>query len=465
MSAPFLWILLPIVFSGILWLPRNQRVVVLLGCTFVFFLTLAAWLLPIEAALQIGSFSFKLGSSIDILGRYLILTSPDRPFLALVYGSEFLWFIALAGSNLSRRLIPLGLVITSLLVASVAVEPYLYAALPIQMAVLLSIPFLAPIGTRPGRGIMRFLIFQTLAVPLILFSGWLLTGIEANSGNLVLILQASILLGLGFIFLLAIFPFHSWIPLLTEETSPLTVGFILWIFPTAAMFFGLGLIDRYTWLRDLANLPMILTGAGVLMVVSGGLLAAFQRHLGRIMGYAVIVETGYSLLAIGLGGQTGLNLFYFLLVPRLLSLITWSFALGILKENAPSLTMQGIQGRGRTFPFAAIGVILANLSLASLPLLAGFPGHQALWEGLARQSLNRAFWILLGSLGLFIGAIRTLVAFSEAQEGTPWTAGENWFQRLLMSLAWAALGIFGLFPQWAQLLWTKLPAMFEHFLK
>lgn len=462
MSAPLLWILLPILFSGILWLPRNQRVVVLLGCVFVFFLTLAAWLLPIEAALQIGSFSFKLGSSIDILGRYLILTSADRPFLALVYGSVFFWFIALAALNLSRRLIPLGLIITSLLVASLAVEPYLYAALLIEMAVLLAIPFLAPLGARPGRGLMRFLIFQTLAIPLILLSGWLLTGIEANSGNQVLILQASILLGLGFTFLLAIFPFHSWIPLLTEEASPLTIGFILWIFPTACMFFGLGLMDRYTWLRDLSNLPTILTGAGVLMVTSGGLLAAFQRHLGRIMGYAVIVETGYSLLAIGLGGKIGLSIFYFLLVPRLLSLITWSLSLAVLKENTAGLGMDDIKGYGRILPFAAAGVILGNLSLASLPLLAGFPGHQALWEGLSRQSLDRALWILLGSLGLFTGGIRTLIAFSKAQEGTPWKAGENWFQRIILGLAWTALGILGLFPQWAQLLWTKLPAMFEH---
>lgn len=462
MSAPFLWILLPILFSGILWIPRNQRVVVLLGCTLVFFLTLAAWLLPIEAALQIGAFSLKLGSSIDFLGRYLILTSSDRPFLALVYGSLFLWFIALAALNLSRRLIPLGLVITSLLVASLAVEPYLYAVLFIQMAVLLAIPLLAPIGTRPGRGLMRFLIFQTLALPFFLFSGWLLTGIEANAGNLVLILQAGVLLGLGFLFLLAIFPFYSWIPLLAEEASPLTVGFILWLFPTTGMFFGLGLIDQYTWLRNLTNLPTILTGAGVLMVASGGLLAAFQRHLGRIMGYAVIVETGYSLLAIGLGEKTGLSLFYFLLVPRCLSLITWSLALAILKENTPSLTLNEVQGHGRTYPFAAAGVVLANLSFASLPLLAGFPGHQALWEGLSHQSLGLTLWILLGNLGLFAGAIRTLIAFSRAEEGTLWKASENWFQRILMSLSWAALTILGLFPQWAQLLWTKLPAMFEH---
>jgi formate hydrogenlyase subunit 3/multisubunit Na+/H+ antiporter MnhD subunit len=433
-----------------------------LGCALVFFLCLAAWFLPIESALQIGSVSIKLGTTINILGRSLTLTSADRPFLFLVYGSAFLWFGALATLNRSRRLIPLGLIITALLVASLAVDPYLYAALLIQTAVLLAIPFLTPFGTKPGRGLIRFLIFQTLALPLILLSGWLVTGIAANSGNLALILQASVLLGLGFVFLLAIFPFHSWIPLLTEEASPLTVGFILWIFPTAAMFFGLGLIDRYIWLRDLGGLATILTGAGLLMVASGGVLAAFERHLGRIMGYAVIVEIGYSLLAVGLGGTTGLDLFYFLLVPRLLSLVTWSSALAILRPNLPGLALSEIQGKGRSFPFAASGVVLANLSLASLPLLVGFPGHQALWESLSHQSLAQAFWILVGSLGLFTGGVRTLIAFAKAQEGIPWKASESRFQRAIMGLAWTVLGLLGLFPQWAQFIWAKLPTMFEH---
>jgi formate hydrogenlyase subunit 3/multisubunit Na+/H+ antiporter MnhD subunit len=465
MSAPILWILLPMVFSGLLWLPLNPRVVNLLGCALVFFLALAAWFLPIETALQIGTVTIKVSSTLDILGRSLVLTSADRPFLVLVYGSAFLWFGALAALSSSRRLIPLGLTITPLLVASLAVDPFLYAALFIQTAVLLAIPFLAPFGAMPGRGLIRFLIFQTLALPLLLFSGWLVTGIAANSGNLALILQASILLGLGFIFLLAIFPFNSWIPLLAEEASPLTIGFVLWIFPTAAMFFGLALIDRYIWLRDLAGLATTLTGAGILMVASGGVLAALQRHLGRIMGYAVIVEIGYSLLAVGLGGKTGLNLFNFLLVPRLLSLLIWSSSLAILKPNLPNLTLNEIQGKGRSFPFAASGVVLANLSLASLPLLVGFPGHQALWESLAHQSLAQAFWILVGSLGLFTGAMRTLIAFAKAPEGTPWKAGENLFQRVFMSFTWATLILLGLFPEWAQFLWVKLPVMFEHLIQ
>jgi NADH:ubiquinone oxidoreductase subunit 2 (subunit N) len=349
-----------------------------------------------------------------------------------------------------------------LLVASLAVEPFLYAALLIEMAILLTIPLLSSADRSPGRGLFRFLIFQTLAMPFILFSGWLLAGIEANPGDLTLVLQAAILLGLGFTFLLAIVPFHTWIPLLTEESLPYLVGFILWIFPTTALLFGLGFMDRYTWLRTAPQLPNLLAIAGSLMLVTGGILAAFQRHLGRLLGFAVIAESGFSLLALSLGEATGLNLFFLLFVPRVLSLSIWSFSLSILKKQTSSLHFGEVKGLGRTWPAAAYGAILANLSLAGLPLLACFPIRQALWEGLARQTPGIALLMLIGSLGLVTGALRSLAVLSMATEGTPWAVRESWSQRIFLALGTLALFILGLFPQWAAPILTRLPSVFEH---
>ncbi|HTX89920.1 MAG TPA: proton-conducting transporter membrane subunit, partial [Anaerolineales bacterium] len=311
--------------------------------------------------------------------------------------------------------------------------------------------------------LIRFLIFQTLAMPFILFSGWLLAGIEANPGNLVLVQQAALLLGLGFAFLLAIFPFHIWIPLLTEESHPYNVGFILWMISTVTIFFGLGFIDRYTWLRDAPLLGTVLTSVGVLMVISGGILAAFQRHLGRILGYAVIVETGFSLLAISMTPRLGMLVFFQLLVPRALSLEAWALALSVFKEQQSiDPTLGGIKGLARSWPFAAGGLILANLSLAGMPLLAGFPAHQAIWEGLARQSISLAFWGFIGSLGLFVSAIRMLLALTKAPEGALWGSRETPRQRFLLVIAILAVFLLGLFPQWVLPIWTRLPVIFQH---
>jgi hypothetical protein len=83
------------------------------------------------------------------------------------------------------------------MVASIAVEPFLYAALFIEMAILLAIPMLSSIYHPPGKGIVRFLIYQTLAMPFILLAGWLLAGVEASPGDLGLTVQSAAMLGMS----------------------------------------------------------------------------------------------------------------------------------------------------------------------------------------------------------------------------------------------------------------------------
>jgi formate hydrogenlyase subunit 3/multisubunit Na+/H+ antiporter MnhD subunit len=460
MSAPFLWIFLPLIIAVVLLLLRNPKVVTFTACIFTFFLTLTTWLLPIDSIMTIGSWSFKISSSVEILGRRLVLDSSDLSLLALIFGSTLVWFATASVTQSARRLNSLGLAIVALLVAALAVEPFLYAALLIEMAVLLSIPLLSVRGKGPGKGLIRFLIFQTLAMPFILFSGWLLAGIDANPGDLGLVQQAALLIGLGFTFLLAIFPFHSWIPLITEESAPISVGFILWMFPTVALFFGLGFLDHYSWLRDAPRLNNVLTTVGLLMVASGGILAAFQQHLGRILGYAVIMETGYSILAINLGRTIGLNIFLMQLVPRTLTLIVWALSINILKGQSLTLLLSETKGMVRKFPFGASGFVLASLVTTGMPLLAGFPPHEAVWEGLATGSIPNVTWALLGSLGLLVSSVRVMINFSAAPEGTHWQSHETIAQRVLLSIGFLAILLLGLFPQWVLPLWTKLPAIF-----
>ena len=462
MTTPTLWIFLPFGLAVFLLLIRDQKANALVSSILAFILALAAWLLPIDTALSLGNWSFKFSSSFTILGRHLILASTDRSLLAFIYGSAVFWFASSLAVKTPRRQVPLELAIISLLVAALAVEPFLYSALLIEMAVLISIPLLSTSGQRPGKGLIRFLIFQTLAMPFILFSGWLLAGIEANPGNLSLVSQAAVLIGLGFALLLGVFPFHSWIPMLTEEASPLAVGFILWLFPTVTLFFGVGFLDRYTWLRDAPILGTTLTTVGLLMVVSGGILTTYQRHLGRIMAYAVIIETGISLIAISQATGAGLGNFYLLLVPRVLCWLVWGFSLAILKEHYPSLDLDDMKGIGHVWPFAVTGLVLANLISAGMPLLAGFPAHLPVWERLALTSLPLAGWLMFGTLGLFISAMRMLAGLLDIRAETNWGSRETGGQRVLLLIGFLGIFLLGLFPQWMLLLWNNLPAIFTH---
>jgi NADH-quinone oxidoreductase subunit N len=462
MSAPLIWIVFPAVVAIPALLINNQRFLSILGGSIAVLLALVALVVPIDQALQIGGFSLKIAPAFDILGRRLILIPADGSLLAIFYGLVAMWFFGGEATGTAHRLVPFGLIVVALLVASIAVEPFLYAAILIEMAVLLAIPLLLPLNQAPGPGVMRFLIYQTLGMPFILFAGWLLAGVEASPGDLALAVQSATILGLGFAFLLAMFPLYTWLPMLAEEVSPYVLGFLFWVLPTITIIFGMGFLDRYSWLRTSGQLSQIMSVGGLLMVVTGGLWSAFQRHLSRQMAYAVIAETGFSLLALSLSPEKAVDAVFLLVIPRSLALLVWAMSLSRMKEQVQPLRFSVVQGMARTHPITAAGVVLAHFSVAGFPLLAGFPIRLALWEGLASQSLGVAFWFLIGILGLLTGATRTLAVLVMAPQGTGWELQERWGSGIMIGLGATALFILGIFPQIFRPIMASLPAMFEH---
>ncbi len=462
MSAPFLWIILPLIVAGVALLFRNQRAVTIIGSGTTLFLSLFAMIVPIDTAMLIGPFSFKLGGTLNVLGRSFVLSATDGPMLVILFGLTTMWFFGAESLGLSRRLIPLGMAILALLVASIAVQPFLYAALLIEIAALLVIPMLQPLNQAPGRGVTRFVIYQTLAMPFILFSGWLLAGLETSPGDVALTAQATAMLTLGFAFLLAVFPLYTWIPMLFEEAPAYLVGFLLWLLPQITALFLMSFLDRYTFLRASADLLNALQIAGLLMVLTGGVWAAFQRHLGRLMGYAVIIETGFMLAALGLGTSNGIQTIFLQIIPRGMGFAVWALSLSVIESQVSPPTFTNVQGAARAVPFATGGLILASLSTIGFPLLAGFPTRLALIEGLADVSVAQALLLMLGLLGLLVGTIRTMAVVVMAPADTAWEQRETRIQTILIGLGVLALFLLGIFPQVTQLLLKNLPALFEH---
>ncbi|CAG0986369.1 hypothetical protein ANAEL_02045 [Anaerolineales bacterium] len=462
MSAPIIWILFPFVAGFLILLFLRGRFTSFVGGSISLVLALVALIFPIDTALLLGSISIKISSSIQFFGRSFTLGTADGSLIAVIYGLAALWFFGTEASGSANRFVSLGLMIVALLTASIAVEPFLFAALLLNMAAILVIPLLVPVYQRPGRGVIRFLIYQTFAMPFILFSGWMLAGVEASPGDVGSTLQAGTILGLGFAFLLGVFPLYNWIPMLMEETSPYVTGFLLWALPTFTVIFALGFLDRYAWLRASPQLSSAIQFSGVFMVTSGGLFASQQRHIGRIMGYAAIVETGLFILAMGLKSAEVVNTTFLLLIPRGLELAVWALALSILKRQVYSLRFSEVRGLARRYPIAVAALILAHLSMTGFPLLAGFPPRLALWQGLAGQSIAISFWVFIGLLGLLIAAMRTLAVFVMAEEDKAWEWNESWVQTIMLGVGAIGLFVLGLFPQVTQPFIVNLPTLFQH---
>jgi formate hydrogenlyase subunit 3/multisubunit Na+/H+ antiporter MnhD subunit len=466
MSSPLIWIVAPGLVAVFLYLIRRwETVVILLGTSAAAGLALFAWKAPIGDLLRLGPLTLELSDTLTVLGRRFILSSSDQPLLILIYLALAFWFAGASITQVDPLFVPLGMMMASLLTAVSAVEPFLYAALLIEMVALLSIPLLITPGKRAGRGVIRFLTFQTLGMPFLLLAGWVLSGLEADPGNTALTLRANFCMALGFIFFLGIFPFHTWIPMLAEEGHPYTTAFVFFVLPVAISLFGITFLERYPWMRADPGLNLALQTAGGLTVVVGGIWAAFQKHLGRLMGFAVMVEIGLSLLAIPAGAVTDgrmptLNIFFALLLPRGLALGVLGMALTSIKNCSPDLRFRAVRGMALKLPIASVAVVLAYFSLAGFPLLAGFPVHLALWEHLAIQSPFVALTALFGGAGLLVGGLRMLAVLVMGNGEETVQLSESWGERLLLTVGGTALFVVGLFPQWFFPVMVRLASTF-----
>jgi NADH-quinone oxidoreductase subunit N len=448
MSAPLIWIGIPLIVAAVLWV-FNQRVtlvvtVAVICCALLAFFAVA---LPVGDTIYIGPLTLEISTTLAILGRRFVVTTADRSFLALVYTVGAVWFLGARFARAHHYFIPLGLAVIALLVAALSVEPFLYAALLIETAVLLSVPMLVPPGREPGQGVMRYVIFQTFAMPFVLLAGWVAAGVEANPSDQRLLQQAIVFLSLGFAFWLAVFPFYTWVPLLVKENNPYAAGFILSILPIVVFILLLHFLDAFTWLREYTQLSMLMRTVGVIMIVTGGIWAAFQRDLRRLFGYAVIIENGFALLTLSLRSTTGLEIFAASLIPRLAAFFIWALALAML-SNTLDTSGEGDEpysGLLHRYPLISSGMMVACLSLGGLPLLAGFPMRESLFENLSQFSVSVTLWAFLGAGGLLLAGFRSLAIMAGGEE-MQWRMNESWPQAILMSAGILLLVGAGLFP-------------------
>ena len=447
---PLLWVVFPLFIAGLAGLLSNRKLLsILLTSLTAFSLSIFATLFSEELSISIGSVTLVFSESLNILGRQVFVIYEMMPYVALIYAVTGLWNLSSGIANIPQSFRSTSLVATALLTAALGVQPFLYAALLIETAVLVSIPTLSTPGQSSQPGILRYLTFQTLAMPLVLLAGWLLTGVETLPPDSPLITQTMVVLGLGIAIWLSVFPFHSWVPMLSQNTSPLVMSFLLFIMPTTILVFGLNFIDRFPFLRESEELFSALRLMGAIMIIINNAWTAVQHNLKRAFSYSALAETGYSLLAVGMYAQGGLTWMMLLFPVRALVFWLWGFTLTLIEEHTDSLEMNDVRGLGRRYPMLSVGLLLAQLSLAGLPLLAAFPVKISIYKAAFEVGVSLGILVFIGSMGLFLFTVRLLAKLIAPRDVTPidgWDLLEKPYVSVSILVMILILIILGIFP-------------------
>jgi len=383
MNAPIIWIISPAVIAILLLFIKNETFqdYLYIGISLMF--SVLTLFIKIDLVGERGFLTIGIPSVLNILGRSFILLESDKFLIFLVYFFNAIW-----GSNSvilkrSARFIPLGLIYTAFLLAAVSVEPFLYSALIMEIAVIMSIPLLVSPRAANKSGISRYLIFQTMAMPFILLAGWFLAGGEISPVNPEQLVQATILLGLGFIFWLAIYPFHSWVPMVFDETDPINSGFIFLLLHTIYFILILKYIDGFAWLRTYSVFFQALRFLGIIMASFGSIGLFFEKSIRKMIGFEFLHSIGILLVAVGLSTTRGIPLFSYLIGSRLISFSILSWSVSRFESLETRMSILSFKDLTQKRPIAGASFLFSLLALTGMPLTIGFPPQQTLYQYLA----------------------------------------------------------------------------------
>lgn len=349
---------------------------------------------------------------IVILGRPLFLSGMAQALLVglaawLVVAFLFSWRISQGWT-----LFPFLLMVYGLLVAALLFEELVIQVLLLKAAWLVLIMLVQGGAAANTRAATRLLILSVLALPPFLIAASLIAQRVYEPEATALTAFIVLTLGMGFALMLAIIPFHAWLPQAAEDGPPIIAAWLSAGMGGSYLVLLFDLLAQYRWLADNLQVQRLLFGGGILMAVAGGVLAVTERHLGRLWAYTVLADLGYILLALSFGTRAGTLAALLVIGSRLVSLLLAGSALATIRHRATTLDFDDLLGVGGRLPISMLAFAIGGMAMLGAPLTAGFPGHWSVLRLLIEQGSGWV-WVLIGAsiLGL-IGFVRAFAVMT-----------------------------------------------------
>jgi len=182
-----------------------------------------------------------------------------------------------------------------------------------------------------------------------------------------------LLLIVGLAFKVGAAPFHFWTPDVYDGSPILVTTFMSTVVKTAAFAGFLRLF--YFCFAPLQDFWMpVLLVITVITLFVGNLTAIVQQSFKRMLAYSSISHAGYMLFAIvAIGAASAESVLVYAGAYSLASVIAFG-SLILVKRSTGSDHFEAFNGLARKNPGLAFAVTVAMLSLAGIPLTAGFVG-------------------------------------------------------------------------------------------
>ena len=182
-----------------------------------------------------------------------------------------------------------------------------------------------------------------------------------------------ILILIGLSFKIGAAPFHFWTPDVYEGAPTLITSFMSTVVKTAGFAAFLRLFaGTFAPLHDFWLPPLIVIVCLTLFI--GNVTALFQKNFKRMLAYSSISHAGYLLFSlVTLSANSSNNVLVYAAAYTFASIIAFAVLI-LVKQKTGNDHFDSFNGLAKRNPMTALALTIAMLSLAGIPLTAGFIG-------------------------------------------------------------------------------------------
>lgn len=254
-----------------------------------------------------------------------------------------------------------------------------------------------------------------------------------------------LLIIVGLCFKVGAAPFHFWAPDVYEGSPTLITAYMSTVVKTAGFAAFLRLFMA-------CFAPLSAFWAPVLLVITiitlfiGNITALYQQSFKRMLAFSSISHAGYLLFAIvALGAGSANSVFMYATAYSIASIIAFG-SLILVQQQAGSDNFESFNGLSKNNPFLALVLTIAMLSLAGIPLTAGFIGKFMMFSGSMKQ-----YQVVLLIVAV-INAVISIFYYFKVIIAMYFRNGENAgltvpvYYKLVLGFAAVATIIVGIYP-------------------
>ncbi len=254
-----------------------------------------------------------------------------------------------------------------------------------------------------------------------------------------------LLLIIGLCFKVGVAPFHFWAPDVYEGSPTLITAFMSTVVKTAgfAAFLRIFLVC-FAPLHDFWMPPLLVITVITLFI--GNITALYQHSFKRMLAYSSVSHAGYMMFAIVALGVSSVNaIFVYATAYSIASIIAFAVLI-LVKRQTGSDNFDSFNGLAKRNPFMAFTLTIAMLSLAGIPLTAGFIGKFMMFSSALQE--YQVWLVVLAVVNAVIGIfyyLRVVVAmyFKESERSEVPVSG---FFKVVLAFSAIITVVLGIYP-------------------